>query len=211
VRRGLLQAEGKQLDKSGTAKTKRRRATSDRPFFGVLYHLFFSPNDVTKPKKKLGHRQAKTYHIPAPKEISEALAIQDKTYQVIGAGKIQKAPNYKAELMAVMPRHKAGQYARKQLAAPLGIHSNTTRRYAKLAGLKVTPVIKREIVTEERLAQLKIELPKKVATNPKLYKFFEVTPGGKQYQHTQAGLHSALNAAGDGVIYESIREANHYE
>lgn len=210
VRRGLLQAEGRDLDKTGTAKMKSKRENGRIPFFGTLYHLFFSPNDVTKHKKKVGHRQSKLYHIPAPKEISEALGIQDKTYQVIAAGKVKSAPKYKAEIMAVMPRRKAGQYARKQLAQGL-CHPNTTRSYAKLAGLKTTPVIKREDVTAERLESLKIELPKKLPNRPKIYKFFEVTPGGKQYQHTQAGLHEALKAARDGVIFECIREANHYE
>jgi hypothetical protein len=60
-------------------------------------------------------------------EVYTVLNVQPETIQTVPSHSRESATQYRAEVMAAKIRHKAGEYAIKQLTAPMGISAPTLR------------------------------------------------------------------------------------
>ena len=116
--------------------------------------------------------------------------------------------------MAAKIRHNAGEYAIKQLSAPIGISAPTVRAYCKRTNIEVTPIFnKKPIITADDIQALpsdKNELAEwRRAGKFKGAVWLETLNGKYKFVPTQEG---AARAGHNGRAFRLVKRlANHYK
>ena len=110
---------------------------------------------VKNSTKKREGRPSKSYIMPSPSKIAEILGVRiGSHYAKMPAEALKDRKTYRAEVIAALPRRKAGQYARKMLGELIGVTARTAQSYDKLNNLKVTQIFNRQLLTAENIAEL---------------------------------------------------------
>jgi predicted site-specific integrase-resolvase len=116
--------------------------------------------------------------------------------------------------MAAKIRHKAGEYAIKQLTAPMGISAPTLRAYCKRTNIEVTARYeKKPIMTADDIQALPVN-NKELAEWRQEGKFkgavwLETLDGKCKFIPTQEG---AARAGNNGRAFRMVKQlANHYK
>lgn len=133
IRQAMKQAEGKDNKKAD--------------FLREIFPSYAGINEGKKTvkntaKRKTGKpkgRPAKRLQVPVLTKLYTVLNVQPETIQTVPSHSRENAAQYRAEVMAAKVRHKAGEYAIKQLTKPMGISAPTLRAYCKRANIEVTP------------------------------------------------------------------------
>lgn len=210
VRVAIAQAEGKDYEKRTDKRRNTRKARE--AFCGYFPPLFFQHNEVEKTHKKVGHRQAKRIRVPKMSEVYAVLKVEPGTIQTIPGAYMRHSAQYRAEIMAAKIRRASGEYAKKQLAEPVGISTRTVQTYCKRANIEVTPKFDKHMMTETEIQAL----PKDAQELGEWRREGRIkgavwleTLDGKRFAPTQEG---AAMAGQNGRAFRYVRQlANHYK
>lgn len=169
-------------------------------------------------KRKTGKpkgRPAKRLQVPDLQRLYAALNVQPETWQTdLPAYSRKNAAQYRAEVMAAKVRHKAGEYAIKQLTKPLGISAPTLRTYCKRANIEVTPRFDmKPIKTADDIQALPADNKELVEWRQegkfKGAVWLETLDGKYKFTPTQEG---AERAGRNGRAFRLVKRlANHYK
>lgn len=173
---------------------------------------------ITPPHEKTGKPKNrptnKRLQVPLLTEVYTVLNVQPETIQTVPSHSRKSATQYRAEVMAAKIRHKAGEYAIKQLTAPLGISAPTLRAYCKRTNIEVTPRYdKKPIMTVDDIQALPAD-NKELAEWRQEGKFkgavwLETLDGKYKFIPTQEG---AARAGNNGRAFRLVKQlANHYK
>jgi len=120
-----------------------RKAIQQTEEKGIILKIFPSyARSIEGKKTKInkGRPAKKGLQVPDLQRLYTALNVQPETWQTnLPAYSRKNKAQYCAEVMASKIRHKAGEYAIKQLTKPMGISAPTLRTYCKRANIEVTP------------------------------------------------------------------------
>ncbi len=192
----------KDLLKPKTIRTATEQLVTYCPFFTPLTLAVKKNRGEKKGKKSC--RPENIYKLPALNDIADKLGVIQMHFDVMPPEKIKRAADYRAEVYAAYPRRKPGIYARKKLADRIGVSAQTSRKYDKLAGLKVTPNTSRHEMTPQELDDLPEILPKK----RKRHIWLEDERGNK-YPPLKKAL-AMIAQRGGGQVYRVRQLANTY-
>ena len=209
---------GKQLKDLISTKTLRAAVNADCGngsfclFFPTLYSLQQSTIEKTgkNSDKRREGRPSKSYIMPAPSQIADILGVRiGSHYAKMPAEALKDRKNYRAEVIAALPRRKPGQYARKMLGELIGVTARTAQGYDELNKLKVTQVFDRQLLTAEKIA----ELPEALSMLDKMRRRTWIENGELYTQEkferepSKAELKASRSRIGKPRRFSAIREA----
>lgn len=207
IRQAMKQAEGKGKNAAFLSKV----------FPSYARSIEGKKHDKNTAKRKTGKRKgrpAKRFQVPDLQILYAALNVQPETIQTIPSPSRKNAAQYRAEVMAAKIRHKAGEYAIKQLTKPLGISAPTLRAYCKRANIEVEPRFdKKPMLTESDIEALPVDA-QELAEWRRDGKFkgavwLETLDGKYKFTPTQDG---AARAGNNGRAFRLVKQlANHYK
>jgi len=158
------------------------------------------------------------YRLPKRSELTDALSIERHTYYSIATEALRSPKEFRAALYASKIKLRPGKYARKTLAASLGVTGQTTRTYDKIAGIEVTANYKRTALTPGMIGAMpKTPAKLRIARKKDGAKYAQIeatTADGatRLFSPCQESVARAYEFAGDGgKVAEVIRLANSYQ
>lgn len=172
-----------------------------------LTDFFLSYSQLKDSKKSVKYSKrgqpAATARIPMPQEIQAAVKVVPDVHYGMTRQQMAKAAEYRAACMVDEIRRKPGKYARKQLAAPLGISYPTIKAHCQRGGIVITPqppklteLTPAEVAalpTDRKALRLMI-LQKKVRLNVSLSNEYHMIT-----EYTQEGARRLMEAGGSKI------------
>jgi hypothetical protein len=200
----------------GTGKTPPRKQTKNYcGNFSPLISLAYEGKENLNNSKR--GRKFKAYRLPTAEEVAKTLGVKAKYRLDLEPGKLAKAADYRAEVMAAPVYRRPGQYFLVQLTKPLGVSKPTGRAYTKRANLETILNIDKgpAPLRPEELAALPRDLDElKDLKKQRLLKagVWLETKTGRKYEYTQQGAARAREYHGPNCeLYKVQQFANTYQ